>query len=174
MAVEGQRASQSFSQGYLWFPAQDRTDPGIVSVVIPDVNAPAVRWERTNVILTPTIGLDQKVCQLFQADDAIAAQVERLTVSFFALGGHQESVYRIIHISEIPLLMPVPHIEGFTFNQQADPDTQEGLTSILHPHARPVGVRQAQGTGTDAIDVVVEDVVPLPGHLVDAVYVHRA
>jgi len=45
---------------------------------------------------------------------------------------------------------------------------------VLDAHARPVSVGQPEGTGTDAVYVVVEDVVPLSGHFVDPVDVHRA
>src|SRR5262249_29958127 len=46
--------------------------------------------------------------------------------------------------------------------------------SVLHAHPGTIGVGQTQGARPDVIDVVVENVIPLTGHLVDAVHVRRA
>lgn len=69
---------------------------------------------------------------------------------------------------------PPPNFEGLALDQQAHPNTQEGLARVFDAHTGTVGVGEAQGTGAQAIHVVVEDVIPLAGQFVDAVGVGGA
>src|SRR5207253_4625702 len=48
------------------------------------------------------------------------------------------------------------------------------LAVVLDQHPGPVRVGQPQHAGADAVDVVVEDVVPLAGQLVDSIHVNGA
>ena len=43
------------------------------------------------------------------------------------------------------------------------------MPGVLDAHPRADGVGEPQGAGANAIDVVVEDVIPLARHLIDAV-----
>jgi hypothetical protein len=88
--------------------------------------------------------------------------------------GQEQGLHRIVHIGEISQLLTFPHLEVLTFEKETDPDPEKGLPGVLHPHPRAVRVRQPEGTGTQVVDIVIQDVIPLPGHLVDPVDVHGA
>src|SRR5262249_4569516 len=68
--------------------------------------------------------------------------------------------------------MPSPDLERLAFDQHSDPQTEKSLSRVLHSHPGAVGVGQSQRAGANALIIVVEDVVPLARHFVDAVYVN--
>src|SRR5215510_462929 len=95
-----------------------------------------------------------------------------LTVRRLARSRHQKRIDRVVDISEVAQLTPLPNLELPALDQRPDPQTEKCLPSVLHSHPRPVGVGQSQSTGANAVNIIVEDMVPLARHLVDAVHVY--
>ncbi len=111
---------------------------------------------------------------MLQAHHRIAAQIERAAVGPAGSRGQQERVHRIVHVGEIAKLLPLPHLEQFALQQQPDPDAQKGLACVFHAHARPIRVGQTKRARRNPENIVVQDVIPLARHFVDAVHIHRA
>ncbi len=137
-----------------------------------DVDPLAVLRERHDPELPLPVEVHQERRQVLQADDLRAAEVEHLSVGLLVGRCSQKRIHRVVHVVEVAQLRPVPeHLDLLSFDDLPNPPPQKGLPRIPDPHARPDGVRQPEGAGPDPVDVVVDDVIPLPGHLVDAVHV---
>src|SRR5207248_5396449 len=67
--------------------------------------------------------------------------------------------------------MAFPYFEGFPLRNEPYPNSQKGLPGIFDAHARPVSISKSQRGCADSINVVVENVIPLAGHLIDSVYI---
>src|SRR4030042_1064747 len=72
----------------------------------------------------------------------------------------EKSLNGIIHIRKVTQLTPIPDLERFLFNEKPNPDPQKGLPGVLDSHPGPVGIRQAQCTAPNPIDIVVKEGVP--------------
>lgn len=83
-------------------------------------------------------------------------------------------VHAVIDIGEVAELFAAPYFKRPAGEHLPDPHAEEGLAGVLDAHTRPDGVGEAQRAGADAVHVVVEDMVPFAGHLVDAVDVDGA
>ncbi len=88
------------------------------------------------------------------------------------LGGHcreQEGVYGILDIGEVAQLLATPNLEIAPLDDGAQPDPDKGLTRVLDPHPWSVSVGQPQRATAHPVNVVIESVIGLARHLVDAV-----
>ena len=87
---------------------------------------------------------------------------------------HQQRLNHIVHVVEVAHLQPVAEdVERLPLQQLPEPPADERLSRVADAHTRAVGVGQPQRDGAQAVDLVVNHVVPLAGQLVDAVDIGR-
>ncbi len=173
--IIGQRLGQSLPQGRRVPPRKVGAKQAVIGVIIADVDRLAVGRKRDQPIAAPAVNVHQQAGQILEADRAVAAHIEDPAVALIVGRRDQARLHDIIDIGEVPPLGAVPvDLDRLALDELADPPAQEGLPGVPHPHARAVRIGQAQGAGADAIDVVIDDVVPLPRRLVDAVDVDGA
>ncbi len=65
------------------------------------------------------------------------------------------------------------YLDRFTVYSLANEPADESLTAVFHKLARAISIGQPQGSGADAMDVVIKNMIPLARHLVNAVHVRR-
>jgi hypothetical protein len=173
--VVGEGVFETLAEGCGGVPAEGAADVGVVAVVVADVYAFAVWGEGAEGIgAGALVGSDEEVGEVLEADDGIAAEIEDVAVGFVVDGGEAEGVDGIVYVGKVAELLAAPNVEGMSLDEEAYPDTEEGLAGIADAHAGAVGVGEAEGGGANIVDVVVEDVVPFAGHFVDAVDINGA
>lgn len=156
----------------LGLPAKDLLGHSIVAKIVPDVDRLPFGRKRNEIPGSlPVDGYDL-LGQILQVDHFAATQIHDLSDGFIARGGQQERVHGIVDVVEIAQLQPIPEdLDGFVGQKLFHPDPQEGLASVLDAHSRSVGVRETQRGAGDAVDLGVEDVVPLARDFVDPVHI---
>ena len=107
-----------------------------------------------------------------EVDRLVSTEIVDLAIGPLVDGDGQQGFYDIVDVVEIAHLAAIAKDGQLTsLHYEADPQAQKRLAGIADAHARPVRIGQSQGRGPYAIDVVIDDVVPLTGHFVYAVYV---
>src|SRR2546428_2774849 len=81
---KGHGARESFEQRDLRLPFQNRPNAAVVRIVIADVNAFAVRRKGTDLVSSAAVHFDEQVGKGFEADHALASQVEHFAVGLLA------------------------------------------------------------------------------------------
>ncbi|OQA20566.1 MAG: hypothetical protein BWY63_01498 [Chloroflexi bacterium ADurb.Bin360] len=64
-------------------------------------------------------------------------------------------------------------MQRFVIYNLVNPPTQEGLPRILHAHVWSVGICHAQAYGAQAVDAVIDHVIPFAGNLIHPVDICR-
>src|SRR5712692_10020898 len=104
----------------------------------------------------------------------MAADIAGLAGHLGSYRGEQEGVGGVLDLGEIVQLLATPNFEVSALYDGAQPNPDKGLTRVLYSHARAIGVGQPQRTTAHPVYVVIERVIGLAGHLVDAVDVDRS
>src|SRR5207245_2903869 len=117
---------------------------------------------------------DEKLGKGLQADDTLTAQVKNLAVDILTCCRHEECLYGVINVCEIAHLLSTPDLKSFAFYEKPDPEPQKGLAGILNAHVRAIRIGQTQDTRPNSIRIVIQDMVLLPCHLINAIYIVRA
>src|ERR1035437_7684130 len=160
---------QRLSDAGAGFPAEFAADECVVRIKIADVDFLPIRRILFHRILSATGDLHEHARQSGQAHPAATAEIVDGADRFGSAGGKQKGLHGIVHIGEVAQLISTPHFEGFATQDLFDPDADEGLPCVLHPHVRADGVGEAQYRAPDAMHLAVEEVVLFAGQLVDAV-----
>src|SRR5713226_7127170 len=170
LAVEVERPLEPVGQRHAGFPAEDAHRPAEVRIVVADVDGAAVFGERHDAAASRAVQLDEQLGQLFQADGRLGAQVEDLPDGLVRHGRREQRLDGVVDVVEVPQLGAVTEdLDLVAAQEVSDPHAQEGLPRVLDPHARAVRIGQPERHRAHSVDIAVEDVVPLAGHLVDAV-----
>ena len=117
---------------------------------------------------------DQQFGQITVARRFAAAHVEHLAVARIVGARAQEGVAGVVHVDEVAHLRAVAEDLDFAIlDGQPDEPADEALPVVLDQLPRTIHVGQPQRARAHAEHVVVDQVVVLARHLVDAVHIGR-
>lgn len=168
-AVISERLREAVGQRDIGTPAEDGLDFRPIRIVIPNIDPLSFLREITDMQFAAAIGIAQKFAECGKRDGFQTAKVEDFAIGRFGGRREQQCIHAVVDVGKIAELGAAPDFDGLVFEDLADPNAEEGLTGVFDAHARSVGVGEAEGAGLEPVNVVVEDVVPFPSHLVDAV-----
>src|SRR3989338_3576574 len=145
---EGPR--ETLGQGDLGLPPERLADLRVIGIVAADVNRLLSRRKRDAHPAPTPMEADEELRQLPQAHRRIAADIVHLAVGDLARGGQEHGLDDVVDIAEVALLGAVPiDRERLAVKQPSDPPSEERLTGVLDPHARPIDVRQPEDARPD-------------------------
>src|SRR5436305_10848535 len=108
-------------------PAENRSDVAEVRVEVADIDRFAILRIFPHRVFASAVDLDQEFGKRLQTDHLIATQIENLAVCDIVSSGKQESIDRIVNVSEVSKLRASPDFERLAFDQRADPDSEKCL-----------------------------------------------
>src|SRR5437870_2239486 len=173
--VERDRALEAVGQHGRRAPPQRCADSGRVGVTAPDIYRLFLRRPVDVAESTGAGRPDEQRDEVAMRDRFEPAHVERLSVARVRRSRAQKRVCRVVDVHEVAELGAVTvDLNLAVLDCKPDEPGDEALAIVLHRLSWTVYVREPQRTGTDAKDVVVDEVVILACGLVDAVHVGRS
>src|SRR5579871_5868408 len=135
LAIKCQCSGKTVGKGRGRLPSENGLDACEIRIVIPDVDGLSIIRIFADDIFSAAIHADQQLGQVVNFDGLVPTEIEDLAIRPGVFGGQQKSFDRIVDVGKVPDLIASPDLKGFSFDYEADPDTNESLSRVFDAHS---------------------------------------